>query len=106
MAYIGHQGAHKYLLWDGKSIRTARDISFTDHNWVDHIEAQKRNQAQDKLVCSIEPIKPIQPTTPQSYQEAIASPEAHKWRASMQEEIDAHIANSTWIEVPKVLTSK
>jgi hypothetical protein len=107
MAYIGHQGAHKYLLWDGKSVHSARDISFTNQNWVEYMEAQRQNQSDpNEPIGLIEQSQPIQPATPQSYQEAITSPEAYKWRASMHEEINAHIANGTWIEVPKASTGK
>lgn len=43
MAYVGHEGNKKYLLWDGRSIRRSRDVTFTDRNWIEYMQEQKPN---------------------------------------------------------------
>ena len=43
MAYLGHKGTKKYILWDGSSIRKSRDVYFTDQYWIDYIEDLRSN---------------------------------------------------------------
>ena len=162
MAYLGHEGTKKYILWDGSSIRKSRDVYFTDQYWMDYIEDLRSNlkspsplqqeSIQDQLDLALQPEDPSPPkqdhpsppkqdlvrvlipylppsninaivadpnqpqasTKPNSYQEAMASPQFKQWLLSMKEEHDAHQEQGTWTEVPKssvpkgfrILTSK
>jgi ribosomal protein L24E len=42
----------------------------------------------------------VEANEPQSYKEAIASPEKEKWLSAYQKEYDAQIKNKTWELVP------
>ena len=149
MAYLGHEGTKKYILWDGSSIRKSRDVYFTDQYWMDYIEDLRSNlkspsplqqeSIQDQLDLALQPEDPSPPkqdhpsppkqdlvrvlipylppsninaivadpnqpqasTKPNSYQEAMASPQFKQWLLSMKEEHDAHQEQGTWTEVPK-----
>jgi hypothetical protein len=115
MAYVGHEGGHKYVLWDGRTIRKARDVSFTEHNWVDYMQEHQQiitavtQQPSESSILSLSSHPDLEPT---SYQAAMASTNAHLWQESMEKEMDAQDKNGTWIEVPrheakgKVLTGK
>jgi hypothetical protein len=162
MAYLGHEGTKKYILWDGSSIRKSRDVSFTDQCWMDYIEDLRQSPSlvtsgsrpkmepqqqdltniqnqfdpallhqdlspvQDQVRVVIPYIPPSQPINatiaeskpraakPNSYQEALASPQSKQWSLSMQEEVDDLNKQNTWTEVPrsavpqgqKILTGK
>ena len=92
MAYIGHEGSKKYLLWDGRSTQKSRDVSFTDQNWVEYMN-DRMNQEPEAAINTVSTI--IERNPPNSYQEAMASPDAHLWRESMQEEVNAHSEKRT-----------
>jgi histone deacetylase 1/2 len=100
MAYVGHQGSHKYLLWDGRTIRKARDVSFSDELWADYM--------QDLQQQSINTVTQAPTASPQSeelepatYQAAVSSPQAELWQQAMKQEMEAQTELGTWIEVPK-----
>ena len=100
MAYIGHEGSKKYLLWDGRSIHKSRDVSFTDQNWIEYMN-DRINQEPGPAAAINAVIETIDRNPPNSYQEAMASPDAHLWRESMKEEVDAHSEKRTWVIVPR-----
>jgi hypothetical protein len=147
MAYLGHEGTKKYILWDGSSIRKSRDVYFTDQCWMDYIEdlrpsaplqqdqedaqhqldsaLQEQNQNQNPslpkqdLVRVVIPYLPpsinaiqadlaqsLAAAKPNSYQEAMASPQSNQWLLSMKEEFDALQQQGTWTEIPRNNVSK
>ena len=71
MAYLGHEGTKKYVLWDGSSVRKSRDVYFTDQYWMDYIEDLRSNpkspsplqqeSIQDQLDLALQPEDPSPP---------------------------------------------
>ncbi|XP_071575148.1 uncharacterized protein [Temnothorax nylanderi] len=113
-AAVGNAGADDVAAGNSGSSREAQAVR---EGGIENVEVQQQQQQQQQQEAltprSLRNRDALRPparyalycaeyNVPTTYQEAITSPEASQWAEAIEDELDAHRTNGTWIIVPRV----